>query len=347
MTKTMNRGLFWGIFFVTIGLLFLARNMGWLAIDWETIRNLWPLLLILAGVNLILERQRSQAAIATTVLLAIAAPVALFSFVGRHHNNWDRNGNRWEYRSNDNDKDDDQDDNDDSDDNDDAEDSDDNDSDDNDSDIKTESVSKFVESMEGDTPEAVLKFGGGAGRFTINETTTNLIDAEAKQTVGTYKMAVERDPATRIPTIELKPNEGKTEFKGGKLANRIDIKLNDKPIWTLDLGLGAGEGDFDLSRYAVKNLKVQAGAADIEIKLGDRTDLTTVDLQAGVASMVVRVPQGVGCRVEKQGGMNVNELDGFDEVSDRVMQTPGYDGAKKKINIVFNGGISRFKVERY
>ncbi len=342
----MNRGLFWGIFFVTIGLLFLARNMGWLAIDWETIRNLWPLLLILAGVNLILERRGSQAAIATTVLLAIAAPIALFSFVGRHRDDWNRDGNRWEYRHDDNDNND-QDDNDDNDndDNNGATDSDDDNGDD--SDMQTESVSKFVESMEGETPEAVLKFGGGAGRFSINETTTNLIDAEAKQTVGTYKMAVERDPTTRIPTIELKPNEGKTEYKGGKFANRIDIKLNDKPIWTLDLGLGAGEGDFDLSRYAVKNLKVQAGAADIDIKLGDRTDLTTVDLQAGVASLVVRVPEGVGCRVEKQGGMNVNQLDGFDEISDRVMQTPGYDGAKKKINIVFNGGISRFKVERY
>ncbi|MCY7359953.1 MAG: cell wall-active antibiotics response protein [Rudanella sp.] len=335
----MNRGLFWGIFFVTIGLLFLARNLGWLAIDWETIRNLWPLLLILAGVNLILERQRSQAAIATTVLLAIAAPVALFSFVGRHHDDWNNNRDRWEYRSDDNEND-----NNDQDDNDnDATDS----GDDDEDDISTSSVSKFVESMEGETPEAVLKFGGGAGRFSIGETTTNLIDAEAKQTVGTYKMAVDRDPTTRIPTIELKPNEGKTEYKGGKLANRIDIKLNDKPIWTLDLGLGAGEGDFDLSRYSVKNLKVQAGAADIDIKLGDRADLVTVDLQAGVASMVVQVPQGVGCRVEKQGGMNVNQLDGFDEISDRVMQTPGYDGAKKKINIVFNGGISRFKVERY
>jgi len=339
----MNRGLFWGIFFVTIGLLFLARNMGWLAIEWETIRNLWPLLLILAGVNLILERRGSQAAVATTVLLAVAAPVALFSFIGRHHNDWNHNRDRWEYRSDTNDEDDQSNDND-SDDNDGDND---NDDDDEDDDVEVENVSRFVESMEGDTPEAVLKFGGGAGRFSINETTTNLIDAEAKQTVGIYKMAVERDPTTRIPTIELKPNEGKAEIKEGKMANRMNIKLNDKPVWTLDLGLGAGEGDFDLSRYAVKSLKVQAGAADIDIKLGDRTDLITVDLQAGVASMVVRVPQGVGCRVEKQGGLNVNQLDGFDEISDRVMQTPGYEGAKKKINIVFNGGISRFKVERY
>ncbi len=328
----MNRGLFWGIFFVTIGLLFLARNLGWLTIEWETIRNLWPVLLILAGVNLILERRGSQAAIATTVLLAIAAPVALFSFIGRNHSNWDHDGNRWEQRSDDYDDNNDEDDDDDDDDND---------------NVELSNVSKFVEAMEGDTPEAVLKFGGGAGQFTIDETTTNLIDAEAKQSVGTYKMSVERDPTTRIPTIELKPSEGETKIKDGKLANRIAIKLNDKPIWTIDLGLGAGEGNFDFSPFAVKNLKLQAGAADIDVKLGDRTDLTTVDLQTGVASVVVRVPQGVGCKVEKQGGLNVNQLDGFDEISDRIMQTPGYDAAPKKINIVFNGGISRFKVERY
>lgn len=329
----MNRGLFWGIFFVTIGLLFLARNLGWLAIDWETVRNLWPVLLILAGINLILERRGNQAAIVTTVLLAVAAPVALFSFVNRHHDRWEH---RWDDRDRDNDND-----------NDDDMDVDlDIDSDEED-DTRTENVSKFTEAMTPDTPEAVLKFGGGAGRFTIDETTSNLIEAEAKQTVGTYKMEVERDPTTRIPTIELKPNEGKTEIKDGKLSNRIDIKLNDKPVWTMDLGLGAGEGDFDLSRYAVKNLKVQAGAADVEIKLGDKTDLTDVELHAGVASLVIRVPEGVGCRVEKQGALNVNQLEDFQEVSDRVMQTPGYEGAKKKINIVFEGGVSRFKVERY
>jgi hypothetical protein len=329
----MNRGLFWGIFFVTIGLLFLARNLGWLAIDWETVRNLWPVLLILAGINLILERRGNQAAIVTTVLLAVAAPIALFSFVNRHHDRWEH---RWDDRDRDNDND-----------NDDDMDVDlDIDSDEED-DTRTENVSKFTEAMTPDTPEAVLKFGGGAGRFTIDETTSNLIEAEAKQTVGTYKMEVERDPTTRIPTIELKPNEGKTEIKDGKLSNRIDIKLNDKPVWTMDLGLGAGEGDFDLSRYAVKNLKVQAGAADVEIKLGDKTDLTDVEIHAGVASLVIRIPENVGCRVEKQGALNVNQLEDFQEVSDRVMQTPGYEGAKKKINIVFEGGVSRFKVERY
>jgi hypothetical protein len=290
-------------------------------------------LLILAGINLILERRGNQAAIVTTVLLAVAAPIALFSFVNRHHDRWEH---RWDDRDRDNDND-----------NDDDMDVDlDIDSDEED-DTRTENVSKFTEAMTPDTPEAVLKFGGGAGRFTIDETTSNLIEAEAKQTVGTYKMEVERDPTTRIPTIELKPNEGKTEIKDGKLSNRIDIKLNDKPVWTMDLGLGAGEGDFDLSRYAVKNLKVQAGAADVEIKLGDKTDLTDVEIHAGVASLVIRIPENVGCRVEKQGALNVNQLEDFQEVSDRVMQTPGYEGAKKKINIVFEGGVSRFKVERY
>ncbi|KAB7727871.1 hypothetical protein F5984_19060 [Rudanella paleaurantiibacter] len=330
----MNRGLFWGIFFITIGLLFLGRNLGWLAIDWETIRNLWPLLLILAGINMILERRGNQAAVVSTVLLAVALPVALFSFVGRNRH-WNNDENRWEYRHRDHDNHEDE-----------QADVDINIDSDEDDERET-SVANFVESMDGETPEAVLKFGGGAGQFSIEETTSNLIEAEARQTVGTYKMLVERDPTTRIPTIELKPNEGKAELKEGKLANRVEVKLNSRPQWTMDLALGAGEGDFDLSAFSVKNLKVQAGAADVELKLGDRADLTSVDLSAGVASVVVRVPEGVGCRVEKQGGLNVNQLEGFVEVSDRLMQTSNYESAAKKINIVFNGGISRFKVERY
>ena len=337
-----TRGLFWGLFFITFGLLFLARNMDWLWLDWDVLRDLWPLLLILAGANLILERRQSSAAIVTTILLAIAAPVALFSFVhrdrdfGRYHYNWhddddddddwDRKNDRHDDQADINDHDDDDDDNDDND------------------EVR---VNTFTETMAPDTREAVLKLEGGAGKFIIGQTTTDLIHADAKQTFGNYKMEVERDPTTRTPTIELSPSEGNIKIKDNNFKNRLEVKLNSSPIWSVRIGMGAGEGDFDLSPFMVKEVKIDAGAADVELKLGDKSTQTDVDVNSGVASVKIEVPKSVGCRIQKDGALNINDLDDFQNVGGGVYLSPGYEQATKKINIKFDGGMSSFKVKRY
>ncbi|GAB3939933.1 hypothetical protein GCM10028805_00940 [Spirosoma harenae] len=337
-----RNGLFWGIFFLTLGVLFLARRAGWLDVDWHSLVNLWPLLLILAGVHLILERRvhSASATFITTVMLAVAVPTTLFGFLShrRHH---DENSHwRWDH--------DDDDDNHDSDD------------DDDDDDYRAERKrrfsdngevhnSTFAENMDSDTREAVFKLAGGAGRFTISDPTTELIKADAKQTVGTYTMSVDRDETTHVPTIELKPTEEQQNFdlKDGKFENRVDVHLNEKPIWSMDIALGAGTGELDLSAYAVKNLKLAAGAADLNLKLGAKADQADVKLDVGAASVTVRVPKEVGCRIKKDGALNIEDLDDFTSVGGGEFVSLGYDASSKKMMIRFDGGISHFKVVRY
>ena len=342
-----RNGLFWGIFLLTLGVLFLARRAGWLDVNWHSLVNLWPVLLILAGVNLILERRGNPAAFITTVMLAVAVPTTLFGFLS-HNRHRDEFNMRWQ-------NDDDDDDN--SSDNDNDSDS---DNDDNDDDYQSEREHRdsentethsntFAETMDADTREAVLKLSGGAGRFIISDPTTELIKADTKQTAGTYSMSVDRDPTTHVPTIELKPTEEDQhiDLKNGKFENRVDVHLNAKPIWTMDVALGAGQGDLDLSAYAIRSLKVGAGAADIDLKLGAKADQTDVKVDVGAASVTVRVPKEVGCQIKKDGALNLEQLDDFTDEGGGEFVSPGYRTAQKKMTIRFNGGISRFKVVRY
>lgn len=340
-----RNGLFWGIVLLTFGVLFLARRAGWLDVDWHSLVNLWPVLLILAGINIILERQGNPAAFITTVMLAVAVPTTLFGlFSHKRYNDeynfrWDNDDDdeeehRWRNR--------------------------DNDDDDNERDYQSERENRdddkvevhtntFAEKMEPGTQEAVLKLAGGAGRFIFSEPTTELIKADTKQSVGSYLMSVDRDAVTHIPTIELKPTEEHQEINldGDKFENRVDVHLNTAPIWSMDIALGAGQGDLDLSPYAIKNLKLAAGAADIDVKLGAKADQTDVKLDVGAASVTVHVPKEVGCRIKKDGALNLEQLDDFTSVGGGEFVSPGYDAAKKKMTIRFDGGISSFKVKRY
>ena len=344
-----RNGLFWGIVLLTFGVLFLARRAGHLDVDWHSLVNLWPVLLILAGVNIILERRASSAAFITTIMLAVAVPTTLFGLFA--HDN-DRFGMRWNH------------DDDDDSDNNDGDNSDDNNNDDEpsdrnpDDDYRSERESRdtnkvrantFVESMDGETREAVLKLSGGAGRFIISDPTSELIKADTKQSVGSYSMSVDRDATTHIPTIELKPTEENQniDLSDGKFKNQVDVHLNAKPVWTMDVALGAGQGDLDLSAYAIRSLKIGAGAADLDLKLGAKADVSDVKLDVGAASVTVHVPKEVGCRIKKDGALNLEQLDDFTDVGGGEFVSPGYDEATKKITIRFDGGISRFKVVRY
>ncbi|MEN8192997.1 MAG: DUF5668 domain-containing protein, partial [Bacteroidota bacterium] len=47
--KLKNGQLFWGFFFLTIGILFLLEKKDYLCINFEEIWGYWPILLILAG----------------------------------------------------------------------------------------------------------------------------------------------------------------------------------------------------------------------------------------------------------------------------------------------------------
>ncbi len=341
-----NRGgIFWGVALITAGLLFFGQRMGWVAFDWEVLRNLWPVLLILAGVNLILERRNRQAALATTILLGVAIPLILFSFVGQRRQWRSGNDNRFDYRNNDRDSN-----------NDDSDEDIDSAYDEERTDrVKTESRTAFVEAMNPATRTATLNLVGGAGRFSIGEPVAELIKADANQTVGSYKMDVDRDADTQNTTINLNPSDGEKDSDGdvninlgdGDLDNRLDVRLNDKPAWTVNATVGAGKGTFDLSRYVVRNIKIEAGAAEVELTLGGKATQSDVKISSGVASITVRVPKNVGVKVKREGAMNVNSLDGFTDVGGNTSISPDYEKAANKINIDFEGGISTFKVVRY
>ncbi|QIP15351.1 hypothetical protein G8759_23350 [Spirosoma aureum] len=339
-----RNGLFWGIFLLTFGVLFLARRVGWLDVNWHSLVNLWPVLLILAGINLILERRGNPAAFITTVMLAVAVPTTLFGFF-THDRDRDGFGIHWNNHDDDDDDDDNNNRNDD-------------DNDDNEDDYRSErdnrdagkiQTNTFTEAMDTDTREAVLKLAGGAGRFIISDPTTELIKADTKQNIGSYSMSVDRDETTHIPTIELKPTDENQhiDLKDGKFENRVDVHLNDKPVWSMDIALGAGQGDLDLSAYTVKDLKLAVGAADLDLKLGAKADVSDVKLDVGAASVTVHVPKEVGCRIKKDGALNLERLDDFTDVGGGEFESPGYSTSKKKMTIRFDGGISSFKVVRY
>ncbi|MEZ0541960.1 LiaI-LiaF-like domain-containing protein [Fibrella arboris] len=347
-----HRNLFWGLTCITLGVLFLARNWNLFPMpDWYFVRTLWPVLLILGGIALILRNTTPLMSVVATGILAVALPFWLFSYMGRHHRY--REGRDLSMRfdpplppsppdapnppsMNMDFDDDDEDDNDD-------------DHDRNDRHLK---AGTFMEDMPTPAPaEARFVLEGGAAKFRMDETTPKLIDARTKA-INLYSMSIDRNAGQ--PTVRLSPAKGSDgnislfDNDGDSDFGEVVVKLNEGPVWDMQMDFGAGAADFDLTRYAVKTLKVEAGAASLDLRLGDKAAQSDVKISSGMASVKIRVPKSVGVKITTDGGLNSTEIDDdFDKVGGSTYLSPNYNASTKKITIRYDGGLSSLNVSRY
>lgn len=192
---------------------------------------------------------------------------------------------------------------------------------------------------------ASFSFDAGAGRFTISDSTNLLIMAEAQSSIGPYKLTTERlDSMTQV-VLGL---EGDNSIHWrGKIKNQVNMRLHTAPLWDMDFDIGAAKMDLDLSPYKVNHLSIDAGAASIEVTLGDKAELTTIDLETGVSSILFRIPQSVDCEIRSDAPMSSRHFDGFESLGDGEYRTAEFGKKNKRMLINIDAGMSSIRVERY
>jgi hypothetical protein len=329
-----SRGIVWGGLLVLFGTFWLLRNMDLIHIDWSAVLPYWPVLLILAGVILLVSRTASGApggVVALLIVLAVFGGLANKTndkFDKRDWNfDWDDDDDRIERRKQEND----------------------------DNAYLEDRNSKpgksingsFQYEMEDFIQKASFNLEGGAGSFSLNGDTDKLFDASTRSSFVGFQSNTSINKLDNSATVNLKMEEGNIKIKNGKMSNEAKIHLNTKPVWTVDLGIGAGEGDFDFTNYQLEKLKVSTGVADMDIKLGNKFAKTDVEIEAGVASITLHIPQNSGCEMRIDGALNSKDLDGLEKISDGLYRTSEYENAANKITIGYEGGLTSFKLKRY
>ena len=77
---TARRGVFWPLLLIALGLIFLLQNFGFISgVSWRAVAGLWPLLLILVGLDIAFARRWPLPTLAVEVAV-IAAGLALVAY---------------------------------------------------------------------------------------------------------------------------------------------------------------------------------------------------------------------------------------------------------------------------
>jgi len=330
-----------GLILVLIGLTFLLANFGYINFHWENIFHLWPIFLIIAGVNLVFAHNTTPIAYAAKIgVIILGFGLLLFGNFGDRFNwpwysySWHSGNHNHGHDNNDSDDDD--------------------DDDDDDTTgvkgiVKVDGVSNFNLPYTADAKTAELHISGGGTKYILNDTTSELFKADTKEHFGMYEFTHSNTGSNYVLHFEMKDHRGGHfgwDTDNGK-SNAVTFMLNPNPIWTMNVETGATALDFDLTKYKIQKFTLNGGVASFKLKLGQPLENTNVEVSTGMASVEIAIPQNAACEIETDSGLSSNNFEGFTKTDDGHYQTPGFAAAKNKLHINISGGMSSFKVNRY
>ena len=312
--------LSWGLILLFVGSVLLLDNLDVIDFYWRSVFSMWPVILIIIGVNLLVPKRgvgNSVSIIVTIVALAFLAFRGTFP----PNDNWwifDNNkGRKIERRISSKD-----------------------------SKNVEKSSSVFTHAYNSAITTAHLHIKGGAVEYDIEGSTDDLFHAEATSSLGGHQLETTTNGSNANLTFSMRDTEkGNWNMQGDE--NRAEIRLNRNPIWHISLDMGAGAAEFDLTQYKVANLTFNGGAASFEAKLGMPLEETTIAAESGVASVEIEIPRAAACKIIVKSGLSSKDFPGFTKQDDGSYTTEGYEGANNRFLVNLKGGLSSFTVKRY
>ena len=301
--------IFWGTLFIVLGLLILINNFSPIGLYWEDLWQLWPVVLVLLGISLMIRNRLGKTMLAAFAAIFLA--VTIFTSV-KFTSSFINNDFEVSFDDNDN---------------------------------HEYTVKEYTEDFDPSISKAVLNLDAKAGDFRIDSTSTDLIYVKAIGSDNKYNLSkTDRDSTS---SIKLKMNKTRFHFGKNNYKNKVHIAMNEKPVWDINLDVGAASIDLDLTKYKIENLDVNMGAASLDVRLGDLNNQTNFTIDAGASSINIFVPEEAGCEIQTDDVLSSNNYHNFVKVRSGHYRTSNFDEAQKKIYINIDCGVSSVSVNRY
>lgn len=129
--------------------------------------------------------------------------------------------------------------------------------------------------------------------------------------------------------------------------NDLELNLSKKVHYDLDMSAGAIDGTMDLSRILVDNLKIGTGASKFRLEFGDTGITTHGKIDSGASKLTLVIPENVGVTIRLNGVATSTNFKGSGLVlDDKNWVSPQYADAKTKIDLEISMAAGSVQLER-
>jgi hypothetical protein len=314
-----NKNIFWGVLLVSIGALVLLDNADMIDFSFSALMSLWPLLLVYWGVTMLPIKGLFK----TLIGLAIIVFALVYSSISDDKFWWEDKINTKFIHQFDND-----------------------DFDDSDTTSASENYYTFKFTKEADKTidEATLQMDVAAGKFRIEEVTTEeIMFFEAYSNIGPYTSNM----VTNANKADIHIEKGDAMMKNGTNKNRATVKLNPDVTWDLNFDVGAADFRGDFTPFKIRNIDIDGGASAIKVKLGSLLNETHIKLDAGAASIKFEIPQNAGCKIQSESFLVEMDFEGFTKKDNGEYVSDNFEQSQQKIYLEIDAAISQLSIQRY
>jgi hypothetical protein len=301
--------IFWGVILVILGAALMLKNLDIISFSWQSIFHLWPVLLILWGISVLPVKDIWK--LLASLLIILLTVFFLWKFPQRFHNDWHFhwNDDEEEYTS-------------------------------------LNALQSLDEPFDSLVTVGVINLDAAAGQFMIKDSSSRLIEFLNKGELGNYSMEVQKSGDTSIIDLTMHSRiEGDKDedFKGG---HRVNLKINPKPSWNLNMDVGAADLDLDLRNFKVDQVNLDGGASSVNILIGKLQKETHLDLETGASSIKITVPREAGCEVNYNTVLSQRDLKEFVKKGDGKYQTSNFNTSDQKVYLSIDAAVSSIHIIR-
>jgi Cell wall-active antibiotics response LiaF, C-terminal len=164
-----------------------------------------------------------------------------------------------------------------------------------------------------------------------------------------------------VPACTLNTNDGQATLtlKGGGAgqpwfrfpwaacngATEWQIHLNPTAPSDITAHSDGGNVKLDLTDMAVTRVSAETGGGNMDVVLPDNASGLNVKASTGAGNVVVLVPGGVAAKIRAATGLGKVIVDSrFNKIDGNTYQSPGYDSAANRVEIMVNSGAGNVSV---
>lgn len=127
------------------------------------------------------------------------------------------------------------------------------------------------------------------------------------------------------------------------------LYLPESVEWDIDIKTGAIDADLDLESLDVRNLDIECGAGDIDITFGRKASLVYTEIDCGATEVTLNVPKEAGVEMNFSGLVNEDNFASFglQKITDEIYRSKDFDKEEIKIFIEIDTGIGDVTLNAY
>jgi len=311
-----SKQFFWGILFISVGILWILKSLGIISFSWCVFAKLWPLIFIWIGIKLIPISDNWKIFLNTTVLLIGIAFLLILSNSTCCDIKWKKTNYCFkEFTICD------------------------------ESDTLACYPNGNIIEYEG-YENAYLNLTASAGKLTFapGEYLIAIREKELPNSKIIMNSTVDEDNNIKIKA-EIQPFKNKVSHRD---TYKYNILLNSSPVWDMALELNATAGQIDLSEFKIGKLEIESNASALDLKLGSLYPDVNLKIESNASAVKVMIPHSMKCLLKKEGStLSSFSVKGLKRQGNNQYVSTGEEETAGIINITIETNVSSVEIKRY